>query len=120
MENNKILAEFLGWLVMGCYVTPTEESITKLKLNSEFAPYVMKFHNDWNWIMLVVDKIENTRGKNGVYFDVAIDSTGCWIDLNLKTLIKIDTQGDRKMNKIQATYNACVDFVKWYNENFKQ
>lgn len=110
-ENNKLLAEFLGWLVMECYVTPTDEAITSLKLNSEFKeipPYTMKFHNDWNWLMEVVDKIESLS------FRVRFEMETCFImDDNFETIIA--STGHEK-SKIEAVYNACVEFVEWLNK----
>lgn len=121
-ENNKLLAEFLGWLVMECYVTPTDEAITSLKLNSEFKeipPYTMKFHNDWNWLMLVVDKIESL-GLGQRNFTVKISYDVCSIDFTSlherrETPLIFKRSTDQR-NKIEAVYNACVEFVEWLNK----
>src|SRR5690606_39051026 len=100
----------LGWLVMERYVTPTDEAITSLKLNSEFKeipPYTMKFHNDWNWLMLVVDKIENQHNRT-----VQIERGICYIHnggIHHGRSTKVQT-------KIEAVYNACVEFVEWLNK----
>lgn len=109
-ETNKKLVEFLGAKVTDIggkqkpiYYPIIGESHTKLK-----------FHNDWNWLMLVVDKVE---------------SLNCWFEMRTHTLgvrVIIDTYNnwnhekqpivnvDMK-TKIEAVYNACSVFVDWYN-----
>lgn len=116
-ENNKLLAEFLGWLVMERYVTPTDEAITSLKLNSEFKeipPYTMKFHNDWNWLMLVVDKIENLETKDGRTFTIDMYRDSVLIfEYGTHTNEIIFTEGKGRLENL---YNACIQFVEWLNK----
>lgn len=72
----------------------------------------LKFHSDWNWLMEVVEKIESlgfilkTYGRGstflikGEYYNTPI-----WND---------EFFGNTKKESI---YNACVEFIKWYNDN---
>lgn len=65
------------------------------------------YHNDWNLLMPVVEKIE-TLGFN-------VNIVSIWCDVERKTM-KVDliTEADGE-TKIQATYKAVVEFIKWYN-----
>ena len=118
-ENNKIIAEFMGvndkvlstgniysWSDAPFYYT-TED--TKAKVINNIAKY-SKYHSDWNWLIEVVEKIESLKfsvliGKN----TCVIEQTFGKISLNLGVM--------RGKDKIEAVYSACVEFIKWYNEN---
>lgn len=63
----------------------------------------LKFHNDWNWLMQVVEKIYSLD----IYYNKYIDYNNSMFSSGK---IKLST-------KIESVYNACVDFVIWYNEN---
>ena len=98
-ENNKIIAEFMGFeLFEGKYYELSQFGY--IKTNGEwsdvFYPSTVRFHKDWNWLMEVVEKISEYRL---VYPEQA--NKVC----NLKVVINRD-----------ALYNACVEFIKWYNE----
>ena len=120
--NNKIIAEFMG------YIKHTQ---TKAYLTTDgyFHERDLKFHKDWNWLMEVVEKIENLKpieflsGRNWIGFDVKIYKTFN-TQTNYCTIKYLKDGGDMtisngfsKINKIEAVYNACVEFIKWYNEN---
>lgn len=59
----------------------------------------LKFHSDWNWLMEVINKIKS--------LDVAEYTLIYAID---DYLIQIE---------LEATYNACAQFIKWYNQQNK-
>ena len=56
--------------------------------------YQKLYHTDWNWIVPVVDKINRIGDKNGYGYGIGI-----------------------RYAQIEATFNAVVKFIKWYNEN---
>jgi hypothetical protein len=99
--NNKLLAEFLG------YTQPHPEYPSSTYWYKEGRPplAILSFDTDWNWLMEVVEKIESL----GVV--VEIRESVCYIETT-----PIDYYSELEETKIQATYNACVRFVKWYNE----
>lgn len=125
-ETNKKLAEFLGAKVTDLggkqkpiYYPIMGKSHTKLK-----------FHNDWNWLMLVVDKIEGlTLGNRTIktiysnedeYINASvcfrINRTDCFIDFYGDMKVYENWISCTKYNsKIEAVYNACSMFVDWYN-----
>jgi hypothetical protein len=106
MEDNKLLAEFMGLvesIIPNQYWTEkSSEGFGMGKLKE------LKYHTDWNWLMQVVEKIESL----GVV--VEIRENVCYIETTT-----IDYYSELEETKIQATYIACVRFVKWYNEQNK-
>ena len=91
-ENNKIIAEFMGRVI------PED----KLEFYDE-NPTTHYYHSNWNWLMEVVEKIYTLD----LYYDKYIDFNSSLIDSGK---IKLSTN-------INHVYNACVEFIKWYNEN---
>lgn len=120
IENNKLIAEFL---------VKNEGGLVKLEENifstiDEFEipdDYLtlkdLKYHKDWNWLMEVVEKIERFEGENR-YAMYNVDIQQCFVEIienhTYETIINIDAN-----SKIEAVYNACVEFIKWYNEQNK-
>ena len=96
-ENNKIIAEFLSVessYHKGHYICPNGIAT---------EPKDMRFDSDWNWLMEVVDKIYETD----LYYDKYIDYNSSMFSNGGITL------GTR----IDRVYNACIEFIKWYNLN---
>ena len=95
-EENKLIAEFMGkewhksFFKDVCIINPSNISY--------------KFHTSWDWLMPVVEKIEQTN--EGVTL-VIIEDERCHID-NQKGF-EIDSVGH---TKIEAVYNAVVKFIK--------
>jgi hypothetical protein len=112
IENNKLLAVFLG----GKYKNQTNIPLNDNEIwlpkfgvcNLGNNGKVLKFHNNWNWLMEVVEKIE------GLNKDISILIIKNSVIVNNRNNYKKETFGN---TKIEAVYNACVEFVKWYNEN---
>ena len=100
-ENNKIIAEFMGWKIKN-YSTPISDIVTPY---GQLTENQLKFHSDWNWLMEVVEKIESL----GNVF--SIDNKKVYI---LNDVAWCTAQVGE--TKIQAVYNACLEFSKWYNE----
>ena len=60
----------------------------------------LKYHSDWNFLMQVVEKI-----FKGFY---KLNPCPIYLKMNIeKQLIATDKEG---------IYNACVEFIKWYNQ----
>jgi hypothetical protein len=111
-KNNRLITEFMG--LKSPYELP---QFGTLKINGEFKTEFnedqLKYHKDWNWLMEVVDKIDSIELKNNT-FAVDIFQTGCQIfqygEYNNEF---ITTEGK---TRIEATYDAVVRFIKWYNK----
>ena len=113
MENNKIIAEFMGY----------KKSIanTWFKGNKIVQTTSFKYNSDWNWLMEVVEKIEDFFEINGkelefqiVSYEDEVKVIAKHSDKEWETIVEISADGSGKKENI---YNACVEFIKWYNEN---
>lgn len=98
-ENNKIIAEFMGHHLEHPLIDWYDPNGDDYKYNSS-----------WDWLMEVVEKIESLG-------NCQIDISFNWCKIGYKDNT-IDSRDYLKSNsKIQAVYNACLEFIKWYNEN---
>ena len=114
IENNKLIAKFMGLnktkmffnLKTGNYVKKeTADCDIKvvdvyLKNNKPITNFY--YHSDWNWLMEVVEKC--LVGEAEYNEDEA------------KKAIREIYESLCNIN-ISSVYNACVKFIKWYNEN---
>jgi len=120
LENNKLIAEFMNLSKqLHLYENPISGKYTEH----------LKYNTSWNWLMEVVEKIESTEINNIRYIDFHImpdavivsnqeDEENPLILIN-KSECKGSIEKDFIMfeTRIQAVYNACVEFIKWYNEH---
>ena len=102
--NNKLIVEFLGYIDNGC---SEEGFLIDPKTNYDVCIDSLQFHTDWNWLMQVVEKIESLG------YRVTIVRHICRIDLTEESKLIISED----IKKIEAVYTACLEFIKWYNEN---
>lgn len=128
-ENNKLIAEFMGYENIAregkhpiykipslSYEEPNFDYGIMEKVET-FTPYFdeMKFHSDWNWLMEVVEKIESLETLS--YFNIQHNRVeiGTTCDcFRTKEVITKDV-----FSKIEAVYNACIEFIKWYSKQPK-
>ena len=115
-ENNKLIAEFMGWKNNnGNYYLPDEIDFIKLietTIESNWCEILeeqdtcrleeMKFHSSWDWLMPVVEKCLTTH---------EVQEGKDW-DYHYSQL-----HDDLWSINIETTYKAVVEFIKWYNEN---
>lgn len=106
-ENNELIAEFMGFKLQDnlnerwvgqWFANPTDVWSNRIE--------ILHFDSSWDWLMPVVEKIETTN--NGCTL-VIIEDERCHIDN--QNGIEIDSVGH---TKIEATYNAVVEFIKKY------
>jgi len=114
-ESNKLIAEFMGLKVEGRLVIANES----IKSNNErFLHHcsisMAKYHISWDWIMPVVDKIEDMDVVASVQIEQP--TIYIWKSSEESTFedICIDIY-DR--TKLEAVYKAVIEFIQWYNEN---
>jgi hypothetical protein len=126
LENNKLLLEFLD-NVFKVSTFKGELLIENIQSWKHYEDYD-EIEFDFNLLMEVVEKIESLKpfqlmDRNWIGFDVKIYKTFN-TQTHYCTIKYLKEQGDMtisngfsKSNKIESVYNACVEFVKWYNEN---
>lgn len=77
----------------------------------------LRYHYCWDWIIPVVEKIEHCEEENnkGYSFHVVIFDKDChifeYLEEDETPIIKREAS-----SKIEATWLAVVDFIKWYNQ----
>lgn len=101
IENNKLIAGFLKKKYYDdCIVIHNGAVCTSNPSGELWAK--CRYHSDWNWLMEVVEKIESLEENNNLM--------DCFKQSNKVCGLPIYT-------KIEAVYNACIEFIKWYNLN---
>lgn len=115
-EYNKLIAEFMGWNIKSPTTIPTNLHLSNLELdNGEVME--LQFQEPWAWLMTVVEDIESFKDDNNCCkYNVNIQQ--CWVEIidneNSDEIVAVDGY-----DKKAATYNAVVEFIKWYNKNQK-
>jgi len=104
-ENNKIIAEFMGMKPINKNESNGIWNCT-IKAHGFNIVQHLSFHSDWNWLMEVVEKIESLNVV------VEIRENVCYIETSQN-----DYTSELELTKIQATYKACIEFIKRYNQN---
>ena len=111
IEGNKIIALFMGWKVSkhlssksflkkgGFHVINSDGSIMR-------ASDQLKYHSSWEELIPVVDKIESTMTS-----DVVISKDQTIITF---TRLNYPTISVKEKGRIENTYLAIVNFIKWY------
>ena len=106
-ENNRLLAEFMK------LDTAFNDRFSINPMTRYGCWELMKYDTNWNWLMKVVEKIESL----GFTFTIRLK----WVKIskthNSDEVILIRWEEDE--TKIEAVYNACLEFIEWYNENVK-
>lgn len=113
-EKNKLIADFMGMKAKQrgpgtplMYDNPTNSF-------KEVHPSCLEFDSSWDWLMQVVEKIEQTETKDGRTFTIDMHKNNVIINQYGKyNNVIIVGWGD---TRIESLYNACVEFVKWYNK----
>ena len=95
IENNKLIAEFMGFQPTSLGWFDNEEHLINVEKDNTFDD--LKFHKDWNWLMEVAEKC--------LTVNVDVEPINHYFIIN-DALLTIN---------INEVYNACVEFIKWYN-----
>lgn len=100
-QFNKKCADFLNW---GIISTKSGELLYKnSRTLSEYYIHMLRFHSDWNWIMEVVEAIQNTTNPK-----TQEDTTHLTLRLNIQANLG-------RVNK-SKTIQAIDQFIDWYNK----
>ena len=100
LEGNRLIAEFMA----------EEPEVLMQDLKRAGTLESMHYHDSWDWLMPVVERIDSRTPYDPC---VTVEYNWC----SIKTLngeFNIEVVGN---SRIEATYKAVVEFIKWYNEN---
>ncbi len=104
LETNKLFAKFLGWKYhQQSDIVKSPKWIDNYGQKQATLHEHLKFHNDWNWLMKIVLKIENET----VNFNIR--GNMCEIEHVLSEKESIIVLSE---SKIQAVYEACKQFIE--------
>jgi hypothetical protein len=106
IENNRLIAEFMGY---NEEIVNDEIYFTLPDMLESLSDEELHYHSDWNWLMEVVEKIENYNEYTNVLFTPQGCEINCYIENGFLFSNDCNT-------KIEAVYNACIEFIKWYNK----
>lgn len=117
IEKNRTICEFMGWefkeesldWFMAYFEGRRMWADTKNGLNGVLLRGFI-FHEDWNKLMEVVEKIEKIKGIHCV-----ISELGCDIYSFGKHISNIGGRATKKNN----VYEAVYQFIQWYNQQTK-
>lgn len=94
----------------------------------------LKYHESWEWLMPVVEKIESLKPDGDYHFNVVIGfNSYCGIGVSIRGACKLSFESGHPINdiqkgiygtqsadnKIQAVWIAVTRFITWYNNNIK-
>ena len=113
-ENNRLIAEFMK-LPRGIYPSQSGKGYWTTSIGDIEDASKLLYHESWEWLMVVVDKIESIIFDENNSYNVTIGSTNyCVIqDSNGEMYDESEDRGD---SKLETTYIALVEFIKWYNK----
>ena len=114
-EINKVFAAFIGKQSKDYFINLHDEVEFVWDIpEGTIQTASLKYHCSWDWLMPVVEKIETIASS------VIIGRFFCEIKhidaLDSKKTFNIRIASGVKMN---AIYEACYQFIQWYNENNK-
>ena len=97
MNNNKLIAEFMGY-----------PNIANDEDKKDYLEDCVKYHTEWNWLMPVVDKCTQIGFR-----DTDTDDNPLY---ELWDRLFCDNMGQFVGNHIDEVYNSVVEFIKTYND----
>ena len=92
MEDNKLIAEFMGWDVKSLTNIPPNLHLSNLEIDNGDV-IELQYHTSWDWLMPVIEKI----------MDISFQDNGDVEDFYLLRDC---------IPEIDGTYKAVVEFIK--------
>jgi hypothetical protein len=109
-SNNKLIVEFLNWKVIP---THSKELRYENLEGNHYYLHKLKFHNSYDWLMLVVEKINKELYLIDILY--TLNNTKVLIKLNSNNEIIAESYTEN-FNSLNAIFNAVIEFIKWYNK----
>ena len=99
-DNNKLIAEFMD----------KDVALLKSVGIEKYTSDELKYHKSWDWLMPVVDKIDEVSNDNTLF---KIEYNRAFIEDTENYHILIDVMAKSRR---EATYKAVVEFINQYNK----
>lgn len=114
IENAELIAKFLGWKLSAgsdnLYEIPIKQRILPFFGEDAYTPAQMRWHSDWNWLIMVLSKIEHQGCIIETWISLA---SGCRIMKPTNNPIVITAKENNSY--LQAVYDSVIEYIKWYN-----
>lgn len=106
IEGNKLIAEFMTGETHNTFYLPEIgqyfNSYGQIEYTETFSPNELKYHSSWDWLMPVVGKC------------YSMDE---YFKYKEETERQFYPSGIELSTKIESVWLACVEFIKWHNQN---
>ena len=103
-----------GKLCNGGFITSASE-MDCYKFNNEvYTFYQLKYNTSWEWLMPVVEKIENITLGNSYLYSFEMGKDWCTIttnDFTPEIIVSKSVANDKKT----SIWSCVVEFIKLYN-----
>jgi len=120
IEGNKLIAEFMGGKFRKSKDKNTLNKYFDLKDKGYFYyENEIRYHTSWDWIMPVVDKIEQKGCIVEISYSLVCMCRICVIGQKHENTFNIINDNNGGLEPIIAIYKSVVEFIKWYNQNTK-
>ena len=122
MEDNKLIAEFMGAKPIVLGISTEYEMYGIIECINDgvdekhfFIDDEMEFHTSWDWLMPVVERIRGLEEGMLVERIDIMPNDGVAIHYSHPPkMIVVDTS--KRVNTLNATYQAVVEFIKQLNK----
>jgi len=119
-EGNKLIAEFMGYeKTIYSDVFRGELYALDVSKGEIYAISQMQYHASWDWIMPVVEKIEQKGCIVEISYSLVSMCRICVIGKKHEMTFNIINDNNGGLEPIIAIYKSVVEFIKWYNQNTK-
>lgn len=123
-KGNVLIAEFMGAIVVAPIGHTGRDICFQVQIEGQYVYQrsLLKYHTSWDWLMPVVEKINDIQAPDGKKFRTMIMPTQCDISIYAHAGMSIPMRDDRffvggKERMIDAAYEAVIKFITWYNTN---
>lgn len=113
MKNNLLIAHFMGLEIMNSRDLSNSEPLVRLSQTTYLQR--IQYDTSWDWLMKVVDKIENIPMPNDNWFNVMIGGSCYCVIQDATGDLNFEITGEEG-TKLKSVYKACVEFIKYWNE----
>jgi len=115
MMNNKLIAEFMGlshcsegWITIPYH---GREEVAEEEIVDE-----LRYHTSWDWLMPVVEKINDLTDDWGNTNEFTIGNRFVWVDPHIgdRIFFSGNNPEDKKEPMISKVYRGAVKFIEQY------
>ncbi len=108
-EDNRLIAKFMGFVIKDGIIQHDPQFHSNGNKEGYRADGFLNFHKSWDWLMPVVEKIEALNNA----WEIDIYRNNC--EIFMAPVFNIDDVTFTSKTKLEATYKAIIEFIKWYS-----